>query len=176
MQKLKHYWIIVLLVLILLGSAFYWFQYKPYKARKDCAWKREHADAIAAMPQKGTPTTYAEIDAYDKSVETCQAKYTVGLYLRSTRCGDLIDSSGDTVVGFLGSYDNNRWPLPKAPSSDGIDWGLVDNANKGSLGGGTEVAPLRNDYQPAQPAQPAKNWWAQTTQTEYQSCLRGKGF
>jgi len=175
MQKLKQYWIIILLVILIIGVGFYWFQYRPYKARKDCAWKREHVDAIAAVLQKGTPTTYAEIDAYDKSVETCQAKYKNSIESWS-KCGNLIDSSGYAVIGFLGSYDKNQWPLPKAPSSDGIDWGIVDNANRGSLGGGTEVSPLRADYQPAQTAQPAKDWWAQTTAQEYGSCLRGKGF
>jgi len=36
MQKLKQYWAIILLVIIILGGAFYWYELRPIPIRKKC--------------------------------------------------------------------------------------------------------------------------------------------
>jgi hypothetical protein len=37
MEKLKQYKYIIILVLVILGLAFYWFQLRPALTRKECA-------------------------------------------------------------------------------------------------------------------------------------------
>lgn len=36
MQKLKQYWAIILLIVIILGGMFYWYSYRPEQIRKNC--------------------------------------------------------------------------------------------------------------------------------------------
>jgi len=36
MAKLKQYWLIILIVLIVIGGAVYWFQWRPNQIRKEC--------------------------------------------------------------------------------------------------------------------------------------------
>lgn len=63
--------LIVIGLLILAALAFYWFAYRPYKAKRDCAWHHMHVDAKPYIPQKGTPPTSEEID---KWVADCSKK------------------------------------------------------------------------------------------------------
>ena len=36
MEKIKEYKGIIILILIVLGAAFYWYEWRPSKIRKDC--------------------------------------------------------------------------------------------------------------------------------------------
>ncbi len=124
MTLLKQNRKIILLILVLLGASFYWFQYGPYKARKDCAWKRMHADAIpyksAYVPKQ------TEINLCRRNCNT------------KIRLPPLSESTFTELF----------------PSCE-------DNCGKNI---------------PEQKSEPEKNWWGQTTETEYKACLRGKGF
>ena len=37
MQKLKQYWVIILLIVVILGGLFYWFELRPAKIISDCS-------------------------------------------------------------------------------------------------------------------------------------------
>ncbi len=37
MEKLKQYWLIILMVLIVIGGLFYWYEWRPSQIRKDCS-------------------------------------------------------------------------------------------------------------------------------------------
>jgi len=57
MQKLKQYWVIISLAVILLGVAFYWYSYRPSKIREMCAseatrnngWSNSTGDFYASL-------------------------------------------------------------------------------------------------------------------------------
>lgn len=36
MQKLKQYWVIITLIIIMIGAGFYWLQWRPSQIRKTC--------------------------------------------------------------------------------------------------------------------------------------------
>lgn len=36
MEKIKEYKGIIIIVLIIISGAFYWYSYRPYQARKEC--------------------------------------------------------------------------------------------------------------------------------------------
>lgn len=114
-------------IIILVGFAFYWFSYKPYKARKDCAWKHMHEDSKPYVPQSGRAPTTEELAVHNKSLLECKKDKT-----------------------FIG----------RLACEDGRD---------------SRVVPLP-EYHPAEAAVDEKNWWAQTSEDEYLSCLRGKGY
>jgi len=45
MEKIKQYKYIILISLIILGLAFYWYEWKPMQTKKDCAdWAIETID------------------------------------------------------------------------------------------------------------------------------------
>jgi hypothetical protein len=71
MQKFKQYWLIIIVALVVIAASFYWFQYKPYKARKDCAWTRMHVDAITYKPSQGSE------QSKQSCINTCQQKYPI---------------------------------------------------------------------------------------------------
>jgi len=37
MEKLKQYWLIIVIVLVVFGGLFYWFQWRPSQIRKECS-------------------------------------------------------------------------------------------------------------------------------------------
>jgi hypothetical protein len=41
MKKLKEYRVIIIIVLIILGFTFYWFQIRPVSIKKSCSWISE---------------------------------------------------------------------------------------------------------------------------------------
>ena len=55
MEKLKEYKYIILITLVVLGFAFYWFQFRPTSIRKECA--------------KNSQSTYGQI--LDGKYEDC---------------------------------------------------------------------------------------------------------
>lgn len=42
----------VLVLVLFLASAFYWFEIRPAKIRHDCSWRKEHIADIPAQPAK----------------------------------------------------------------------------------------------------------------------------
>jgi len=50
MEKLKEYKYIILISLIVLGAAFYWFEYRPSHIKHVCSWEKKHHDLIPAWP------------------------------------------------------------------------------------------------------------------------------
>ncbi len=38
MKKIKEYIIIIIIGVIVLGGAFYWFELRPLSIKKDCSW------------------------------------------------------------------------------------------------------------------------------------------
>lgn len=46
MEKLREYWVIILLIFCLLAGSFYWFQWRPAEIRADCANKMHKASPI----------------------------------------------------------------------------------------------------------------------------------
>lgn len=47
MGKLKEYKYIILILLIILGFAFYWYEWRPTNIRKDCFNRSQIFDAYA---------------------------------------------------------------------------------------------------------------------------------
>jgi hypothetical protein len=39
MFKLKEYWVLIVIILILLAGSFYWYEYKPMRLIKQCNTK-----------------------------------------------------------------------------------------------------------------------------------------
>ncbi len=42
MAKLRQYWVIILLTLVLLSMVFYWYEWRPSNIRQDCANRYSH--------------------------------------------------------------------------------------------------------------------------------------
>jgi len=60
MEKLKAYKYIILITLIVLGFAFYWYEFRPYMVKKNCAnplnffqWKFSTDDYQACLHKNG---------------------------------------------------------------------------------------------------------------------------
>lgn len=45
MEKIKEYKGIIIIVLVILGIAFYWFQLRPVSIKKNCSWVTEKIPA-----------------------------------------------------------------------------------------------------------------------------------
>lgn len=69
MEKIKQYWVLVTVCLLVLAGFFYWSGYGPYKARKDCAWKQGHQDAVPFQSAQGDP---GEVALKNSCVENCK--------------------------------------------------------------------------------------------------------
>ncbi len=41
MEKIKQYKLIILLIIVILGFVFYWFEWQPTQIRKECAEKHK---------------------------------------------------------------------------------------------------------------------------------------
>ena len=65
MAKLKQNWLIILIVLIIAGGLFYWFQWRPAEARKECNKQAIEKAKVATENQQ----TY-----YDVTYQTCLRK------------------------------------------------------------------------------------------------------
>lgn len=46
----KYSYLLILLVLILISSWFYWYELRPVKIRQECSWVKHTTDAIPAKP------------------------------------------------------------------------------------------------------------------------------
>lgn len=44
MNKLKQYWPIILLVVVILGGLFYWYEWRPSRIRTTCYWQSRVSD------------------------------------------------------------------------------------------------------------------------------------
>ena len=47
-EKIKAILPISIVILFVLGLAFYWYEWRPTQIRHDCSWVKRHADAIPA--------------------------------------------------------------------------------------------------------------------------------
>ena len=116
-QTLKKYWWTIIIVLII-GRAFYWFEWRPAQIKHDCSWAKKHSDAVPAMlawPGK----TQKEIDECMRNASSNNISSSINL-------------------------DKLLCPMNSAP-------------------------------RPAEPAQPAKDWWEKASKTEYDFCVHEKG-
>jgi hypothetical protein len=50
MKKLKEYGAIIILIACLLGTMFYWFEWRPNQLRIDCGYKTANANNESATP------------------------------------------------------------------------------------------------------------------------------
>lgn len=50
MEKLKQYKYIILITLVILGFAFYWFQLRPMIIKKNCSWFTQMEAGKPAIP------------------------------------------------------------------------------------------------------------------------------
>lgn len=50
----------LLVFILLLGSAFYWFQIRPAKIKHECSWITTHFDKVSAKPSKTAEEVFAE--------------------------------------------------------------------------------------------------------------------
>ncbi|MEA3449431.1 MAG: hypothetical protein U9Q85_00395 [Patescibacteria group bacterium] len=53
MKKLKEYWMIIILLICFLGMGFYWYEWRPYKIRIQCA--KETVESYESINSFGTP-------------------------------------------------------------------------------------------------------------------------
>ena len=76
---MKNKKLLILALLILMGSLFYWFQYRPAQIKHDCSWVKEVEAAIPSYPamtenqlkQKGIVTNCSvSDDSQTKTLDT----------------------------------------------------------------------------------------------------------
>lgn len=73
---LKDNWfrsLLLILIIAFVGSAFYWFSWKPAQIRHNCSWIKMHEDAIPAKPFVPAPSK-EEIKASQKAINDCEAR------------------------------------------------------------------------------------------------------
>lgn len=42
---------IIIIAIVMVGSAFYWYELRPSKIKHDCSWVKKHSDAIPEITQ-----------------------------------------------------------------------------------------------------------------------------
>jgi hypothetical protein len=52
--------ILIVLLLLTVAGAFYWYEYRPTKIRQECSWVQKHQDAISYQPEKTEQQLRAE--------------------------------------------------------------------------------------------------------------------
>jgi len=75
---------VLILVCLILGGSFYWFQYRPMEIKKECSWIEKHTEAIPEVTQ-------AEIDQAKIDFPSCEKTYpkSAGLLFQSITCWKL---------------------------------------------------------------------------------------
>ena len=63
MNKLKEYWILIVIVLVLLGGAFYWYEFRPIRLIKTCNAK--------AISEAAKEKPEAVVNFYEFSYKLC---------------------------------------------------------------------------------------------------------
>lgn len=67
MEKIREYKGIIILILVVLVGAFYWYEWRPTQIRKKCAESANNYAHNSAYWQ----------DNYDKMYEFCQREYGI---------------------------------------------------------------------------------------------------
>lgn len=78
---------IIITVLIIVTGLFFWYEYRPYKAKKDCAWVKNHSDAMVYKPATGNKDDQ----------DTCVSK-----------CLEIYDEDGSLKLLSLGIFKNRE--------------------------------------------------------------------
>jgi hypothetical protein len=67
MKKNKKYWAVLLLIVVMLGVLFLWFQWRPARIKHVCSWVKVHEDEIPAY------TGFSQEEA-DRAYQICLNK------------------------------------------------------------------------------------------------------
>lgn len=65
MERLKQYKYIILVTLVILSSAFYWFEYRPVQIRKECAKQILISSGVASYAEYLKETNQSEKEYKD---------------------------------------------------------------------------------------------------------------
>lgn len=67
MKRLKQFWLIILLAVLLLSSLFYWFEWRPTQIRNKCSFEADVA-YVRLQISPSNITTQAEADDFKNMV------------------------------------------------------------------------------------------------------------
>ena len=84
----------VILVIIILGSAFYWYEWRPVQIRHDCSWKKVHHDFEPAKPG------LTDLEKIDR-IAACKAeraKDNQHMFLNIFTCEEIVGKNAEPVA------------------------------------------------------------------------------
>lgn len=44
--------VVLVIILVLIGGAFYWYEWRPTKIKKDCSWVQKHSDTDIGLSKE----------------------------------------------------------------------------------------------------------------------------
>lgn len=72
----KYKWF--LLVILIIGGAFYWYEWRPVKIKHDCSWVERHADAVPTNPARCEKSNYIPFNPFIKFTQTTSTQCELG--------------------------------------------------------------------------------------------------
>ncbi len=150
-MKKSSIFLIAIIILIISGVSFYWFEWRPSKIRHDCSWVKKTIPEKQADPG----ITMEQVEQSKKDFEQCKIKNKTEIDQEKEKCRE--SDFCKSLEKNMGKYTS------EVDRINGVDTQTFS------------ICGRPKEYQEPKPIEPARDEWRQADDAEYKFCLHDKG-